>query len=118
MVIEKSEISVKTSIQVQVADTFVKRFRGLMLKKEPIQHEGLLLSPCNSIHMFFMHFPIDVVFLDRENTVIKTVESLKPWRVTSRIRGAHACLELPVGTIAKYDIRAGWKISFNDLKRD
>jgi uncharacterized membrane protein (UPF0127 family) len=46
--------------------------------------------------MFFMRFPIDAVFLDRDLVVLKVVENLAPWRMAAQ-RGAKAVLELPAG---------------------
>jgi uncharacterized protein len=62
--------------------------------------EGLLLKPCGSVHMLFMRFPIDVVFLDRELSVVGVAPDLRPWRMAGR-RGAKAALELPAGEAAR-----------------
>lgn len=72
----------------EVADTFFTRFCGLQLRKELPEGCGLLLSPCNSIHMFFMRFPIDVLFLDDALKVVGMCEGIKPWRVSSIYRTA------------------------------
>jgi uncharacterized membrane protein (UPF0127 family) len=85
--------------QISVADNMVTRFFGLMGKKKLESQEGLFLTPCNSIHMMFMKFPIDVIFLDKNNKIVYTVENLKPWRVSPVIFKAQSALELPVGTI-------------------
>lgn len=82
-----------------VADTFLKRFIGLMGKKNLETGSGLLITPCNSIHMFFMKFPLDIVFLDRSNTVLYMVAGIKPWRVTKIVNNAHSVLELPARAI-------------------
>ena len=83
----------------KAADTFFSRFMGLMGKKELKPGAGLLISPCNSIHMFFMRFPIDAVFLDRAGKVVYIVEGIKPWRLSPIVRKAHSVLELPAGTV-------------------
>jgi uncharacterized membrane protein (UPF0127 family) len=54
-----------------------------------------------------MRFPIDVVYLDREERVTKTVSALGAWRLSWGGRGAHSVLELPVGTIAETGTSAG-----------
>ena len=56
--------------------------------------------------MFFMRFPIDAVFLDRDLVVLKVVEDLPPWRMAAQ-RGAKAVLELPVGVIEATQTSAG-----------
>jgi len=63
-----------------IADTFIKRFLGFMFRKTP-HHEAILIKPCNSIHTFFMRFPIDVLFLNENMEVIKKIEGMKPGKV-------------------------------------
>ncbi|WP_251553643.1 DUF192 domain-containing protein [Neobacillus muris] len=94
-------------ITIYVYNTFWKRFRGLMFKKKPIVNEGIWIIPCNSIHMFFMFFPIDVVFLNSNNEVIYLKESVKPWSLIFPINNAASVMELPVNTIRSYDIKIG-----------
>jgi len=94
------------------ADTFWKRFKGLLFYKKPIVEEGLLITPCNSVHMFFMRFPIDVLFLDPSKKVVKVVPNLKPWKAVSPVRNAHSALELPIGTIVKLNVCEGDTINF------
>jgi uncharacterized protein len=89
-----------------VADRFWTRLKGLLGRKELPPGEGLLIVPTNSIHMFFMRFAIDAVFLDRESRVITVVPDLRPWRMATR-RGAKSVLELPAGEAARHGLRAG-----------
>ncbi|NLH95766.1 MAG: DUF192 domain-containing protein [Clostridiaceae bacterium] len=84
----------------KTASTFFARLRGLQFRKRFPPGHGLLLVPCNSIHTFFMRFPIDAVFLDRENRVVHICEGIKPWRVSGMIRSARCVLELPAGTVS------------------
>ena len=84
---------------VIVADSFFKRMKGLLGRKELNPGEGLILKPCNSVHTFFMRFPIDIVFVDKNNKVIKTVLSLRPFFLTGIYLSSHSCIELPSGTI-------------------
>jgi uncharacterized protein len=93
--------------QLQMADSFFKRFKGLMFRKEPIKNEGLWIVPCNAVHMFFMNFPIDIVLLNERNRVVKVFHSLKPWRMTKPMKSAFSTLELPAGEIKKRGIRTG-----------
>ncbi len=88
------------------ADSFLTRLKGLMFRRTPLE-EGLLIVPCNSIHMCFMFFSIDVLFLTQNNEIIKVVENLKPWRFVPPVKGAHAVLELPVGAIRSSSIKVG-----------
>lgn len=89
-----------------VALTFWPRFAGLMMRRALPQGEGLLFPRCNSIHMFFMRFPIDAVYLDASNRVVKVVERLKPWRM-SMCAGADSILELPAGRAGECGLEPG-----------
>jgi len=82
--------------RVRLADSFFSRFKGLMGRKNLDNGEGLLLKRCSSVHSFFMKIPIDVVYLSMGMTVLN-VETLKPWRVGSLVRGAVQVLELEAG---------------------
>jgi uncharacterized membrane protein (UPF0127 family) len=62
--------------------------------------------------MFFMRFPIDVVFLDRDNVVVKVVHGIKPWRMALGGGGKNA-LELPAGTISSAGIANGDQLEFS-----
>jgi uncharacterized protein len=79
-----------------VADRPWTRLRGLLGKRGLEPGEGLLLRPAGSIHMGFMRFAIDAVFLDRELVVVDVVRDLKPWRAAGR-RGAKVVIELAEG---------------------
>ncbi|MDD3874710.1 MAG: DUF192 domain-containing protein [Methanosarcina sp.] len=80
------------------ADTFWKRFIGLMGKKAMEKGEGLLLKNCSSIHCFFMRFPIDAVYLSEDWTVLG-METLKPWSLGSRVKKTRHTLELASGSV-------------------
>jgi uncharacterized membrane protein (UPF0127 family) len=83
----------------ELAETFWTRFRGLMGRPSLPAAEGLLFDRTGSIHMFFMRFPIDVVFCDAELRVVKVVSGLKPWR-TAAARGAKVTIEVRQGAAA------------------
>lgn len=76
---------------------FFQRFRGLMGRPDLEVGEGLWIEPCNSIHMFFMRFPIDVLFLDAHGQVVRFLPQLAPWRVSGLYPKARGVLELPAG---------------------
>jgi uncharacterized membrane protein (UPF0127 family) len=83
----------------RVARTLGERTVGLLATPDLSAGEGLLIERTQSIHMFFMRYPIDVVFVDRNGEVTRTVSALRPWRVVWWARGARDCVELPVGTL-------------------
>jgi uncharacterized membrane protein (UPF0127 family) len=68
-------------IKARVARTFPERARGLIGTRSLPDSEGLLIERCNAIHTFFMSYPIDAVFLDRHNRVVKEVRGIRPWRL-------------------------------------
>ena len=88
---------------VSMADTFFTRFRGLMLRASPAPGEGLFLENCSAIHCMFMRFPIDVIYLDRNYTVVGR-ETVKPWRIGHFFPGAKHVLELEAGRSALPEI--------------
>jgi hypothetical protein len=91
--------------RVEVADSFGGRFMGLMGRRALPAGDGLWLTGGNGIHMFFMRFPIDALFLGREaeggrRTVVGLRRGLRPWTgLVPLVRGADGVLELPAGTI-------------------
>lgn len=91
---------------IQIHDTFCKRLRGLMFQKA-FRSAGILLVPCRQIHTFFMSFPIDVVFLDREGYVKDVLPSLKPGKVSKLYRDCYQVLELPPESIERHRIAKG-----------
>lgn len=67
-------------VKARVARRFADRAKGLIGCRSLPPGEGLLIERCNAIHTFFMRFPIDAVFLDRRNEVVRTVRGIRPWR--------------------------------------
>ncbi|MDR0966124.1 MAG: DUF192 domain-containing protein [Myxococcales bacterium] len=87
--------------KIQVAETMWARTKGLLGRASLGEGEGLLIAPCNAIHMFFMRFAIDVAFLDDADHVVRAVHAIRPWRATRFYPKATAALELPAGTLAR-----------------
>ena len=72
---------------------------GLLGRRSLPEGQGLVLVPCTSIHMLFMRFPVDVLYVSKQDRVMKVVRDLRPFRFSGCLRGAHYTVELPVGTI-------------------
>ncbi len=92
---------------IEVADGLWGKFRGLMGRPSLPAGHALWLPESNGIHMMFMRFAIDAVFVgapdggDGARPVLSVHEGLPAWRgLVPLVRGAHGVLELPVGTIA------------------
>jgi uncharacterized protein len=94
------------------AANFLARGRGLMMAPPLPQGGGLVLDPCGSIHMFFMRYPLDILFLNREGVVVFMYKGIKPWRVGRIVRGAKMAVELPEGAIDASRTAVGDRISF------
>ena len=98
--------------QVRLADDLLARMRGFLFRREPSPGEGILLSPCQAVHMFGMRFPLDVVFIDESGTVVATHPDLRPWKWTGLHRKALHALEVPAGTILGTGTRIGDALSW------
>ena len=90
-----------------LADNFWRRAKGLMFQKGWEDFDGLLLSPCRSIHTFGMRMEIDVCFLDPEHTIMKALDALGPRKSAQGGRGSRSTLELPAGTLARTGTETG-----------
>jgi len=97
----------EVAAHVVQAANLLSRGLGLMFRRELPAGHGLAIAPCNSIHMFFMRFPLDVAFLDREGTVLRVYHGIRPWRVSRIVRGARTAIELPAGTLAAAQVERG-----------
>ena len=67
-------------VDAEIADTFARRARGLIGRPPPGPGKGMLIPRCNAIHTFFMKYPIDATFLDRNDRVVRVVRGIRPWR--------------------------------------
>jgi uncharacterized protein len=100
----------------EIADSYFARMRGLLGRKSLDPGSGMLLTPESSVHMFFMRFPLDVVFLDRDHKVVGVRHELRPWRVAGA-KGAYATLELPAGAAAAAGVVKGDVLLIEELDK-
>jgi uncharacterized membrane protein (UPF0127 family) len=85
--------------QVAIADSMLRRLRGLLGTRALPSRHGLLLRPCRQVHSFFMRYAIDLVFLDAADHVLRTVPRFPVNRMSPLVRAAASVLELPAGTL-------------------
>ena len=90
----------------EIADRLGPRMKGLLGRDGLEPGTGMLIDREPSVHTFFMRFPIDVVFLNRERKIVKIAHALRPWRVAGAVNAA-AALELPAGAAAAAGIGEG-----------
>ena len=93
-----------------LAETALTRMKGLLGRESLPSGEGILLKPASSVHMAFMRFAIDAVFLDRDMRVVKIAADLKPWRAAGA-RGAKSVVELPAGEAARRGLTVGDRLT-------
>jgi len=84
----------------RLADTYISRLVGLLNRISLSSQEALILTRCQSIHMFFMRFPIDVIFMDRNFLVVGVVPNIKPFQLSPLFLKAYYAVEAPIGTIS------------------
>jgi hypothetical protein len=98
----------------EIPESSFGRARGLLGRDGLEPGTGMLIDRAGSVHMLFMRFPIDVVFIDRDRKVVGIRHELRPWRVAGA-RRAVAALELPAGAAAEAGIEEGDLLVLQDI---
>jgi uncharacterized protein len=101
----------ESRVSCEVAGSAMTRMRGLLGRRGLPRGHGLFIEPTWSVHTWFMRFPIDVVFLDRDLTVLELRTHLKPWRMAARFR-ARSVLELASGECDRLRLEVGDRLAF------
>ena len=99
---------------IEVAASAAQRVRGLLGRECLEDGQGLLFKRCSSLHTFFMHFPIDIVFMDKKGKVLKSAPQVGPFKLVAAPFRAHFALELPVGAIERSTTKVGDRLDFCD----
>ena len=103
-----------TALPVHLATNFWQRFRGLMLRRPLPPATALLIAPCNSIHMCFMRFAIDAVYLDKNGGILKIARHLRPWLGLSACWHAHSVLEMTAGQSDALGLQPGQSFTIQE----
>lgn len=98
MIINKTK-KVTLAEKVILADTPLKRMKGLLGLKKLNDGCAMVIKPCNSIHTFFMHFPIDVLFVGKDGKIVKAINSILPFHISPVCFRSCFVIELPAGVI-------------------
>ena len=104
--LQNSRTGLMLAVEIEPAFDSKSRNRGLLGRARLDDGSALILAPCSSIHTFFMHFAIDVLFVKKDGRVVKMYPGLPAWRIAFAL-GAFAAIELPSGTAAVSGTRSG-----------
>ncbi len=100
--------------KIRVAGSLIERAIGLLSTPALGAGEGMYLRPCQSVHTFFMRYPIDVLFLDAQGAVLSQ-DTFSPWRVSGWHGKSRGVLELAAGTLARTGTQVGDRIEFEGV---
>jgi uncharacterized membrane protein (UPF0127 family) len=112
MIVANSDRGTVLGEAIEVAMTAAQRVKGLLGRDSLAGGEGLLFKGCSSLHTFFMQFPIDIVFIDKQGKVLKSVRDVRPFKIVMAPFRSYYALELPVGSIDGSTTRVGDRICF------
>jgi len=112
-IINKTNNSI-ISTNAQLADTVISRLVGLLNRAKIDSQEALIITHCRSIHMFFMRFAIDAIFVDKNNTVVGLVKNIKPFMMSPYFFRSSYVIELPSGKIEATQTKTGDSIVFEE----
>jgi uncharacterized protein len=98
---------------VRAAHTWKARLRGLLATPALAAGQGLWISPCTSVHTFFMRYAIDVIFLDADRRVLHFA-TLVPWRLSRWVPKAAGALEMAAGQVQKTGLCVGDRLLFRE----
>ncbi|MFZ2412091.1 MAG: DUF192 domain-containing protein [Candidatus Methanoperedens sp.] len=109
---------VEIAKNIEFARTKLCQMAGLMFRKDiPSDFSMIFILKKQSyvnVHMFFMRFPIDVIFLDEEKKV-SGFSRLNPWTGYKAMKDIKYVIEMKAGTIEKYNISIGGRMEFDDI---
>jgi uncharacterized membrane protein (UPF0127 family) len=97
---------------VRVAERFGTRWRGLMFYPQMPGIDGLLLYPCNSVHLFWMRFALCLLYLERNGQILQIVERIAPNRIGPIVKGAYYVLETQPGLSSQKQLNCGERLSW------
>ncbi len=103
---------------IEFARTKLSQMSGLMFRKSiPSDYSMIFILKKQSsvnVHMLFMRFPVDVIFLDEEKRVLGFAR-LNPWTEYKAMKGIRYVVEMKAETIERYDISIGGQMEFDEI---
>jgi uncharacterized membrane protein (UPF0127 family) len=102
---------------LDLAESFFERTQGLLGREALVGRTGMVFPRCGMIHTCFMRFPIDVVFLGRDGTVLKVGHRVKPYRIAAALF-AHKTVEIPAGLAETVALAKGQHVELREAKEE
>lgn len=96
----------RVQLSVKVTESFKERNRGLLALDKLTSGQGLLITPCRSVHTFGMNYALDLLYLNKDLQIVKIIENIKPLRISIALRG-HSTLELNSGEVQRLRLSLG-----------
>ena len=95
----------------ELANSPWRRMKGLLGRDRLPAGEGLVIQPCQSVHTWFMRFPIDVLHVDGQGIVRRILHSLPPNRLGPIVWQGRLVIELPAGVAAATSTEVGDRLA-------
>ena len=83
MIVRNTERESILGEAIEVAETAAQRVKGLLGRDALADGQGLLFKHCSSMHTFFMHFPIDIIYTDKKGKVLKLAPGVRPFKLVA-----------------------------------
>lgn len=99
---------------LEAAASGPKRSKGLLGRNGIEKGGGLWIIPCEAVHTFFMKFPIDLIYIDRNYRVKKVRSNVGPWRISGCLT-AHSVIELPSGSVRESKTERGDLLEISEI---
>lgn len=113
MIVRNSERDSVLGEAIEVAETAAQRVKGLLGRDALADGQGLLFKHCSSMHTFFMHFPIDLIYTDRRGKVLKLAAGVRPFKLVAAPLRSFYAVELPQGAIFQSMSKVGDHLVFD-----
>tara|TARA_R110002049_G_scaffold101208_2_gene245742 strand:- start:1125 stop:1478 length:354 start_codon:yes stop_codon:yes gene_type:complete len=107
---DDKEVTQLKGLQTQ---SIKERLGGLLVLAPLSENQALWITPCNSVHTFGMKYALDLVYIDKNNTVRGLFHNVKPWRMSFCLQ-AKSVMELTAGSLQYLDIQQGDSCKWQD----
>ena len=113
MIVVNADKDTRLGEAIEVAETAVQRVKGLLGRDCLADGQGLLFKHCSSLHTFFMQFPIDIIYTDKNGKVLKLARGTRPFKLVAAPFRSFYALELPEGAIQESRTKVGDRLIFD-----